>query len=65
MLRRASDFNRCFVISQEMKNGHKTGNLKGMTNIYKKLWTENFKGNTVRPGQRWENYIVIHLKQTV
>jgi len=48
-----------------MKNGHKTGNLKGMTNIYKILWTKNFKGGTVRPGQRRENYIVIHLKPTV
>jgi len=48
-----------------MKNGHKTGKLKGLTNIYKIRWTENFKGNTVRPGQRRENYIVIHLKPTV
>jgi len=48
-----------------MKNGHKTRNLKGMTNIYKILQTENFKGNAVRPGERRENYIVIYLKPTV
>jgi hypothetical protein len=65
MLHRASDFNRWCVISQGMKNRHKTGNVKGMTNIYKILQTENFKGNTVRPGQRRENYIVIRLKPTV
>jgi hypothetical protein len=65
MLHRASDFNRCFGISQGIKNGHKTGNLKGMTNIYKILQTENFKENAVRPGQGRKNYIVIRLKPTV
>ena len=38
---------------------------KGMKNIYEILWTENCKRNTGRPGQRRENYTVIHLTPTV